>query len=454
MNSNRRITRRRALQIAAGAAVPMFIPARLLGDDAPSKQIVMGFIGVGWMGGDNLTAFLRQKDCQVVAIADVDKRHLNTAVDRVNNHYKNKDCKGYDDFRQLLARKDIDAVCISTPDHWHSIPAVEAARAKKDIYCEKPLSHTFAEGVAMVDAVEKNGRIWQTGSWQRSVTNFRQGVELVLNGYIGKVKRVEVGLPEGHGDFAGTGGKAATSEPPKEVDYEFWVGPAEFLPFNLDHFHKNWRWNYAYGGGQLLDWIGHHNDIAHWGLSNPQYGCGPDSQIGPLEVSATSVFPPKEASWNTATKYRVECKYPNDIELIIAGGHPDIKGGTKWIGENGWVWVDRGNDKGKTPKERGFEASNEQWIAEVKEREMKKDLAILLPVSPGHQRQFLDCVKSRQKTLTPVEIAHRSQTPGHLGYIASVVGRKLKWDAVKQEIIDDPEASKLLSREMRAPWHL
>src|SRR6266851_7356762 len=164
MNSSRKITRRRALQVAAGAAVPIFIPARLLGDDAPSKQIVMGFIGVGWMGGDNLSAFLGRNECHVVAIADVDQGHLQQNVDKVNKKYKNQDCKGYKDFRELLARKDIDAVCISTPDHWHSIPAVEAARAKKDIYCEKPLSHTFAEGVAMVDAVEKNGRIWQTGS--------------------------------------------------------------------------------------------------------------------------------------------------------------------------------------------------------------------------------------------------------------------------------------------------
>ncbi len=447
MKSERKITRRRALQIAAsaaGAAVPMFIPSRLLGDNAPSKQIVMGFIGVGWMGGDNLSAFLGRNECHVVAIADVDQGHLQQNVDKVNKKYKNQDCKGYKDFRELLARKDIDAVCISTPDHWHSIPAVEAARAKKDIYCEKPLSHSFAEGVAMVEAVEKNGRIWQTGSWQRSVPNFRQGVELVLNGYIGKVKRVEVGLPPGHSVFDGVKGNTPNSDPPKEVDYDFWVGPAEFLPFNVGHFHKSWRWNYAYGGGQLLDWIGHHNDIAHWGLSNPQYGCGPDNQIGPLEVSATAVFPPKDAVWNTATKYRVECKYPNDIELVIAGGHSDIKDGTKWIGDNGWVWVDRGK----------FETSDKQWIKEIQEREKKKDLAILLPVSPGHQRQFLDCVKSRQKTLTPVEIAHRSQTPGHLGYIASVVGRKLKWDTAKQQIIDDPEASKLLSHEMRAPWHL
>src|SRR5438128_1150511 len=243
MKSQQRITRRQALQITAGAAAPLFIPSQLLGKDSPSNQIVMGFIGVGWMGEGNLGSFLGQRDCRVVAIADVDSRHLQKAVDQVNDKYKNKDCQGYKDFRRLLARTDIDAVCISTPDHWHCIPAVQAARAKKDIYCEKPLSHTLAEGVAMVEAVEKNGRTGQTG---------------------------------------------------------------------------------------------------------------------PLEVSATADFPPKDAVWNTATKYRVECKYPNDIELVIAGGYGDIRSGTKWIGENGWVWVDRGNDKGE---KRGFDASDQKWIA-------------------------------------------------------------------------------------------
>ena len=445
MSSNQRINRRQALRLGASAAAfPFFVPARLLGDDAPSKQITMGFIGVGWMGEGNLDAFLRQRDCRVLAIADVDERHLDKNIHKVNDRYHNKDCKPYKDFRELLARKDIDAVCISTPDHWHAIPAIAAADAKKDIYCEKPLSHTLAEGIAMIEAVQRNQRIWQTGSWQRSVANFRQGTELVLNGYIGKIRRVEVGLPSGHADFEKTGSHCADSPPPKSVDYDFWVGPAPWMPFNVGRFHKNWRWNYNFGGGQLLDWIGHHADIGHWGLSNPAYGAGPDDAIGPLEVAGQADFPPKEAVWNTATKYRVECRYPNDIEFVIAGGHPDIRGGTKWIGEHGWVWVDRG----------GFECSDPKWKEEIIRREKQKDLAVLLPVSPGHQRQFLDCVKSRQKTLTPIEVAHRSQTPGHLGYIASVVGRKLKWDSARQEIIDDSEASKLMSRPIRAPWHL
>jgi predicted dehydrogenase len=445
MTRKQGLTRRQVLKgAAASVAVPIFLPCRLFGAEAPSKQITLGSIGIGWMGEGNMNSFLGLSDCRVVAVCDVDEKHLANAAKKVNERYKNQDCKQYKNFRELLGRGDIDAVCISTPDHWHSIPAIEAAKAKKDIYCEKPLSHTLAEGIAMVKAVQENQRIWQTGSWQRSVSDFRRAVEIVLNGYLGKVKRVEVGLPSGHADFASTGNKDPNSDPPKEVDYDLWIGPAKMTPYNRCRFHKNWRWNYNTGGGQLMDWIGHHCDIAHWGLSVAKYGCGPDDAIGPLEVSATAEFPPKDATWNTATKYRIECKYPNDVEVVIAGGHGDIRSGTKWIGQNGWVWVDRGK----------FEASTPDWKKEVREREKKQDLAVLLYDSPGHQREFLDSIKSRKKTLTPIEIAHRSQTPGHLGYVASVVGRKLKWDAAKQEIVGDPQAAKLLSKEMRAPWRL
>lgn len=439
------ISRRQILRTTAAAvAAPVFIPSRLLGADAPSDKIHVGFIGVGWMGGENLNIFLNQNICRVVAVADIDDGHLNEAVKKVNQKYGDESCKAYRDFRELLAQKDIQAVCISTPDHWHSIPAIMAANAGKDVYCEKPLSHTLAEGIAMVKAVQQNKRIWQTGSWQRSGGEFRRAVELVLNGYIGKVKRVEIGLPSGHTDFAGTGRDCKDSDPPAGIDYDMWLGPAKMMPFNACRFHKNWRWNYNFGGGQLMDWIGHHCDIAHWGLSNAKYGVGPDDAIGPEEVSATAEFPPKEAMWNTATKFKVECKYPNNVELVISGGHQGVRGGTKWIGENGWVWVDRGN----------FEASTPEWTKEIVAREKKKDLDILLFDSPGHQRQFLDCVKSRQKTLTPIEVSHRSQTPGHLGYVASVVGRTLKWDAAKQQIVGDDEATRLLSKEMRGSWRV
>ncbi len=444
MNITPSTSRRHILKLlAASTTAPLILPRRLFGADAPSNKITVGCIGVGWQGGSNLASFLGQVDCRVVAIADVDESHLKDAVNKVNARYQNQDCKGYKDYRELLARKDIDAVCISTPDHWHSVIAIAAAKAGKDIFCEKPLSHTLYEGVAMVAAVEQNKRIWQTGSWQRSQGFFRWAAELVQNGYIGKVTRVEVGLPSGHSDFAHTGDKLPDGPVPAGVDYDFWTGPAQMMPFNPCRFHKNWRWNYNTGGGQLMDWIGHHCDIAHWGLANPKYGCGPDDAVGPLEVSSTADFPAKTDVWNTATKYHIECKYPNNVEVIIAGGYNEIKGGAKWIGANGWVSVTRGH----------IDASDPQWIRDIQAREKKGDLEIALYKSPGHAKEFLDSVKSRKRTLTPVEIAHRSQTPGHLGYIASRVGRKLKWDAVKQEIVGAPEASKMLYPKLRSPWN-
>jgi len=437
-------TSRRSLlkMLAASSAAPMIIPSRLFGADAPSKKITLGFIGVGWQGGSNLGAFLAVDDCQVVAICDVDENHLKGAIDKVNKRYGNQDCKGYKDFRELLARKDIDAVAISTPDHWHSIPAIAAANAGKDIFCEKPLSHTLAEGIAMVEATQRNNRIWQTGSWQRSEGLFRWAAQLVQNGYVGKVTRVEVGLPSGHNDFAKSGKDLPDGPVPQGVDYEFWTGPAQMMPFNPCRFHKNWRWNYNTGGGQLMDWIGHHCDIAHWGLANPKFGCGPDDAVGPLELSATAEFPAKDALWNTATKYRIDCKYPNDIEMVIAGGHADIGGGAKWIGPNGWVSVTRGK----------IDASDKQWIRDIQTREKAGTLDVPLYKSPGHWKDFIDCIKSRKRTITPVEVAHRSQTPGHLGYIAAVTGRKIKWDAAKQVIVDDAEATKMMSKKMREPW--
>jgi len=437
--------RRNVLKLlVASSAAPLIFPGRLFGAAAPSNKITLGCIGVGWQGGGNLDNFLSLEDCQVVAICDVDARHKQEAIDKVNARYGNNDCKGYKDYREVLVRKDIDAVCISTPDHWHAIIAIAAANAGKDIFCEKPLSHRLGEGIAMVDAVQKNKRIWQTGSWQRSVASFRWAVELVQNGYIGKVSRVEVGLPSGHTDFGGTGKDKPDGPVPSGVDFEMWTGPAQLKPFNPCRFHKNWRWDYNTGGGQLMDWIGHHCDIAHWGLANPKFGCGPDDALGPIELTATADFPPKDAIWNTATKFRVDCKYPNDVELVIAGGHSDIGDGAKWIGPDGWISVNREK----------FTASNEQWIRDIQVLDKKGELGIALYRSPGHFRDFIDCVKSRKRTQTPVEIAQRSQTPGHLGYIASVTGRKIRWDAVKQQITGDEEATKLTLPQSRGDWHI
>lgn len=434
-----KLTRRRFLAVTGLAlAAPTIIPGCAAGRGgkvAPSNRITMGIVGAGWQGTNNMNAFLGLKECQVVAVCDLDRNHLTSAQETVNKHYQNTDCRIYHDYRELLARRDIDAVMIATPDHWHALTAVEAARNKKDIYGEKPLGKTIAEQQAMVKAVQKNNRIWQTGSWQRSERHFHYACEIVRNGLIGKLKRVEVGLPGGHSDFAKTKDKTAVTPPPPELDYNFWIGPSQMEPYIQARGHKNWRWNYNTGGGQLLDWVGHHCDIAHWGM-------GFDDN-GPLEVEGQGEFPPKDAVWNTCTKYRINLKYPNDIEMVMAGGYDDIKGGTKWIGTDGWVWVSRSN---------AFEASNPAWSdARRLPEELRK---VKLYESSNHYRNFLDCVKSRQPTITPIETAHHSAIPGHLGQIAMVVGRKIKWDAKKGVIVGDAEASQLLTRPFRKPWHL
>ena len=433
-----KLSRRQFLGFTAAAlAFPTVLPASALGRDgkaAPSARITLGSVGCGVMGTANTNSFLALKDCQVVAACDVDREHLNALVRKVNDHYQDTGCKAYHDYRELMARTDIDAVMLAVPDHWHALVAVEAARHKKDIYGEKPLGRTIAEQQAMVRAVQDNQRIWQTGSWQRSVANFHKAAEIVRNGMIGNVTRVEVGLPGGQGDRGRSPRTCSPARRRPELDYDTWIGPSKMMPYIKGRVHREWRWNYNTGGGQLMDWVGHHCDIAHWGLRF--------RQLRPLRARGQGEFPPADAVWNTCTKYRIELKYPRDITMIMAGGYPDIRGGTKWIGTEGWVYVDRGV----------FEASNEDWRDY---RQLPEELRkVKLPISTNHHANFLACVKSRQPTITPVETAHHSAIPGHLGLISMLVERKLRWDVQKERILDDPEASKLLGRPYREPWKL
>jgi predicted dehydrogenase len=434
-NPTRSLNRRQFLKCTGLAlAFPAIIPGRVLGADAPSKRITLGIIGCGNQGTSNTRAFLDLKDCQVVAACDVDKTHLAHTTGVINRHYQNKDCKTYHDFHELLARTDIDAVMVAVPDHWHELIEVEAARSKKDIYGEKPLARTIAEQQAIVKAVHDNQRIWQTGSWQRSQPLFRKAAEIVRNGLIGDVTHVDVGLPGGNNNSGNEATRMTPSDPPPELDYDFWMGPSKMMPYIQGRTHRNWRWNYNTGGGQLMDWIGHHCDIAHW-------GCDFDNS-GPSELEGQGEFPPKDAVWNTCTKYRIELKYPRNITMTIAGGYDDVRGGTKWTGTKGWVFVSRG----------AFEASNEDWS---EFRELPDNLCkVRLYKSTNHEGNFLDCVKSRQPTITPAETAHHSAIPGHLGLIAMLVGRKIRWDVATERILDDPEATQLLTRPFRPPWKL
>ena len=414
----------------AGLGFPNIIPASALGADgkiAPSNRITLGCIGLGGMGSGNMNSFLGQNDCRVVAVCDVDKSHLERAKKTVDSKYSNQDCVTYKDFRELLARDDIDAISLATPDHWHAIPAILAAKSGKDCYGEKPFTHDLRDGRAVVNAFREYGRVWQTGSWQRSGSTFRLACELVLNGRIGKVHTVEVGLPDGR-----PGGSEEFCEPPADLDYEFWLGPAPWAPYSKDRTHWNWRWQLDYGGGQMMDWIGHHADIAQWGLGT--------QLTGPLEITSINSEWPKEGLWNAPTSYKFEAKFANGANMIVANRSQQPKGmGARWIGEKGWGWVDRG----------GLDAEPKSLLKEIIGPE-----EINLLRSPGHQRNFLDCVKSRQNTITPAEVAHRSASIGHLGQIAMTVGRKIQWNPETEQFAGDPTANALLGRAQREPWQL
>ena len=433
MTNRRQFFRSLGAPAAAAAGFPLIVKGSVLGLDGsvpPSERVTLATIGVGWMGGDHVKAFLKVPAAQYVAVCDLDDQHAAEAKAVIDKAYGSADCVTYRAFEELLSRRDIDAVSMACPDHWHGIVAFSALRAGKDVYGEKPLAHNFAEGRAIAEATLKYQRIWQTGSWQRSQEHFRRACELVRNGRIGKIRRVEVGLPGGHTDFAKTKTQTQFTDPPAYLNYDRWTGPAAEAPYCVARVHKNWRWNLNYGGGQLMDWVGHHVDIAHWGM-------GWDD-TGPLEVEGQGEYPPRDALWNTATKYKISCKYPGGVMMVIAGGYKEIRGGTKWIGDDGWIWVDR----------RGLDAEPKSVMTALIKPEDQ------LPKSPGHYEQFIAAVKSRARTLTPAEVALRSATPGWLGQIAMLTGKKIRWDPERMRILKNPAAEKLLSRDMRAPWRL
>jgi predicted dehydrogenase len=438
MIKRKEIHRRQFLKDAAGIATgaiafPYIVSSSALGNAgnvAASNRIVMGCIGVGSQGTGNMRGFLGKKQVQIVAVCDVDKRNRDRAKKRVDDRYGNNDCRTYLDFRDVIERGDIDALSLAMPDHWHSIPVIMAARAGKDMYGEKPLARTIREGRAMVDAVNRYGRIWQTGSWQRSVQNFHRGCELVRNGRIGKVHKVEVGLPTGGG-----GGEPAVQAPPEGLDWDFWLGPALWRPFmkySRNAPHWDWRWIMDFSGGQLTDWAGHHIDIAHWGL-------GLD-ETGPVEIEGKGVYP-KEGIYDAPTEYKFTCKYANGLTMIVANDRQQPKGmGTVWYGEKGWIYVARGDKLQAEPKS-------------ILDETIGPD-EIRLYESRDHQQNFLDCVLTRKKTITPIEVAHRSISVGLLGEIAMLTERKLRWDPDKEIFINDEQANRMLWRPMRSPWHL
>jgi predicted dehydrogenase len=409
----------------AGLAFPTIVPSTVFGANAPSNRITMAAIGIGGMGTSNLRAFLRRNDVQLIAACDVDKNHLNNAANLINKRNGNKDCHQYGDFRKLFANEKPDTVSIALPDQWHALVATAAAKAGCDIYGEKPLARSINEGRAICNAVHRYNRVWQTGSWQRSRRNFHLASQLVRNGRIGKIKYVEVGLPRAKEPRP----VQPPSAPPRELDWNMWLGPAPwrpYTPFSNRGVHFHWRWILDYSGGQLTDWAGHHIDIAHWGL-------GLD-KTGPRTIEGHADYP-INTQYDVPTKFGFTCTYADGLVIKVSD---QFHMGTKWYGENGkWVQVWRG----------GIKASDS---AILREKMGPGDDPLYL--SRDHHGNFIDCVKNRKTTITPVETAHRSISVGLLGEIAMMTGRKINWDPKTELIANDPKASALLGRAYREPW--
>lgn len=404
---------------AATLAIPTILPRSVFG---ANERIVTGHIGVRNQGTANLKAFL--KLTSPAAICDVDTRHLKTAIDTVQSAQGDKKCEGYEDYRKILDRKDIDAVVISTPDHWHALMEIHGCQAGKDVYCEKPLSLTISEGRKMVEAARANKRIVQTGSQQRSMPGFREVCELVRSGRIGKVQKVLVGIPKVNFD-----GKAVpNSPPPAYLNYDRWLGPALFRPHNSKHVHYLFRFFWDYSGGQMTNFGAHNIDIAQWGLGT--------DDTGPVATEATAAYDP-EQKFEVPISCRVTHTYANGVTLTIGQDQKDIREGTTFIGTEGTIHVARGK-KTSTP-------------TSILETPLS-DGDVHLYESKNHYQNFLDSVKSRKPPVCDVEIGHRSATICHLGNIAIRLGRKVQWDPAAERIIGDDEAAAMVARPHRAPY--
>ena len=431
MGSRNHLTRRQFVkQAGAAIAAPCFLPSLTSAAGRPlrpaaSERITMGLIGCGGMGRGDMGGFLGMPDVQVVAVCDPDVVQRNAAKADVDKRYGSADCVTYNDYRELLARDDIDTVIQATPDHWHALVVTDSARAGKDIYGEKPLSLTIQQGRVMSDTVARYGRVFQTGSQQRSDGRFRFACELVRNGRIGRVRRVTCGLPTG-----------PTTDPkppipvPEGFDYNRWLGPAPAVPYCEGRTHWNFRWILDYSGGQVTDWGAHHIDIAHWGLGL--------AETGPIEVAGEGEFP-ADGLWNAATNYRFVAKYRTGVEIAVTNA---FENGVKWEGDDGWVFVSRGR----------IDAHPKSLLQEkIGASEINYPRP---PAGDGHRRNFIECVRSRAATIAPIEQAHRTITVAHLGNISMQLGRKVRWNPDTEHFVDDPEAERMRDRAMRDPWRL
>jgi len=427
-NLTRRDFLKRTAAAGAGVAMPYLVRPSALGRAgtvAASERITLGMIGTGSHGRDmNLKTFLTLDDAHVVAVCDVVREQREIAREMVNTKYGNKDCAVYGDFREVLARADIDAVMISTPDHWHVPISIAAAKAGKDVECEKP-TLTVEQGRQLVETMKRYNRVFQWSTEDRAVDVYHRMCELVRNGRIGKVHTIRVELPSG----PDRPGNPQPMPVPDGFDYEMWLGPAPWAPYTKDRCLYDFRWILDYSGGELADWGAHLLDGAQWGNDT--------EHTGPVEVEGKGVFW-NEGLYNTAKEFHIEYTYASGVKLFVDSGTPSLR----FEGSDGWI----GN--------RGWRAPLLAQPASILDSVIGPNEVHLFTCPQGEQRNFLDCVKSRQECYFPPEIGQRCFTIAHIGNIAMILGRKLKWDPEKERFVNDDEANRMLGRAMRSPWHL
>ena len=444
---------------AAAVAAPMIIPARLLGANAPSNRVRVGHIGAGRIAqGHDMVGVAGSDLADVLAVADLDSRRAASGKTRVERLFAARNAPPqkidvYTDYKQLLARSDIDAVTISLPDHQHAEVALRALRAGKDVYLQKPFTMTHAEGVMLRDAVAKSGRILQVGSQQRSWgpnEQFRKAVEFVRSGRVGQLRRVEIGLPID---------PTAPDEPqqpvPANLNYDMWLGPTPEVFYTEQRVHPQgtgrdggpdvqsrpgWLRNENYSLGMITGWGAHHFDTAHWGM---------DMELtGPSKIEGRGEFPPHDRIWNVHGKYHIELTYPGNVIMTVSDELPN---GIKFVGTDGWIFVSRdasqtaSDPSGRTTSLKSLDASDPKLLD-------PNGVTVQMPHSLSHHKNWLECVKSRQQPLAPAPVAHRANAACIVSWIAMKLQRPLTWDAKAERFVNDAEANAMLTRPERAGY--
>ena len=425
--SRRRFLGRTGRGLAA-LALPQIVASSTFGQEgraSANNRINVAFIGTGDHAmGWNLKPYLEHADAQVVAACDVDQRRLKRAAQTINDHYGTKDCFTSPDFREILARQDVDAVMISTPDHWHTLISLHALQAGKDVQCEKP-TLTVREGQVLSQAVRKHKKVFQTSTEDRSVPEYHRMAELVRNGRIGKLQRIEVILPK-----QPTGPGDPTPQPvPEFLDYRMWLGPAPEAPYTRDRVHFNFRWIWDCSGGIICDWGAHLFDTAQWANDT--------EHSGPVEIAGTGTHW-EGGLFNTVKDYDVTFRYSNGVTMTCKPGNPSIR----FVGSEGWV----GNTGWRGP----VQAGDPKILSSV----IGPSELHLYTNPKGEHDDFLRCVRSRQDPYFPVEIGHRVSTVCHLANIAIKLGRPLRWDPAAEKFLGDEAADRMLDRPRRDPWQL